>query len=209
MKRPLLVGISGGSASGKSNLAHYLKNRLGKRASVFCMDWYYRDNSGVSREKADKLNFDHPNAIETPLMLKHLRELMAGRSIEAPIYKYAIHGRLPETRHVEPAEVLIVDGIFVLVEPKVQEIMDISVYIDVPSDVRLLRRIRRDVKERHVDLEETLRVYERCVRPMHMKFISPAAARATFRWHQLDDDGFKDRVYNLIKKRIGEGRKPA
>jgi len=205
MKTPLVIGVCGGSASGKSRLAHYLKTRLGRRASVFCMDWYYRDRGGLPPEKASKVNFDHPSAIETPLLLSHLKRLLAGDAVDAPIYDYATSSRLKQTRRVQPAPVIIIDGIFSLCEPRVQKLLDLSVYIDVPSDVRLVRRIRRDLRERRVPIEETLRLYESCVRPMHMKFIGPGAAKATFRWHQLDDSGFRQRLFDGIKRRLGDG----
>ena len=201
-RKPLCLGIGGGSGSGKSGLAHYVARRLGRRAVIVCQDWYYRDNGNLSIKQSRRLNFDHPSAIETPLLCRQLDGILGGKPIDAPRYDYATHARLKQTRVVEPAALVILEGLLVLHDKKLRDRMDCSVFIDVPDDLRLLRRIRRDVEHRRVNLEETLRLYEHCVRPMQMKFIGPAAARATFRWHQLDDDGFKDRVYNLIKKRL-------
>ncbi|MFA6029882.1 MAG: uridine kinase [Elusimicrobiota bacterium] len=205
MKRkngPIIVGVTGGSASGKSRLSKYLKRRLGARASVLCMDWYYRDRAGLSDEQMKRVNFDHPLAIETPLLLRHLDLLCSGQPVHAPTYHYASHSRTGENRLVDPAPVLIIDGLFALCEPRVRARLDISVYIDVPADIRLVRRIRRDVEERGVGLEETLRLYEHCVRPMHEKFVGASAKGADFVWPQLKDDGFRKRLLDLIRKRL-------
>ena len=202
-KKPsLFVGICGGSASGKSQLASYLKNRLGKRAVLFSLDWYYRDRSGVDLSSAMEINFDHPSALETPLLDRHLKMLAEGRPIEAPSYDYQTHTRRLETRLIRPAEVVILEGLFVLHDRKVAARLDLSVYIDVPADERLLRRLRRDSAERKVDIEETLRLYERFVRPMHEKFVAPSAPSATWRWAQLEDRQFPARLLREIRARL-------
>ncbi|MFA6092470.1 MAG: uridine kinase [Elusimicrobiota bacterium] len=198
MRKPILVGITGGSASGKSRLAGYLCKRLGKRAAVFCMDWYYRDHSDKSEAEAQKLNFDHPRAIETPLFLEHLRRLRRGEAVDAPTYRYSTHSRTGELRRIEPASVILIDGLFVLCDPRVRAQLDLAVYIDVPADERLVRRVRRDVAERGVGLEETLRLYEHCVRPMHLRFIGPSAKQADLVWKQMEDRGFKKRLFERI-----------
>lgn len=199
--RPLLIGICGGSASGKSELSEYLKEGLGGRAAVICQDWYYRDHSHRSPSECARVNFDHPNAIENPLFLRQLASLVRGRAIEAPIYDYASHTRARRRRSVLPAPVVIVEGLFILHESRVREQLDLSVYIEVPDDERLLRRVRRDVKRRRVDLDETLRLYETYVRPMHAKFIQPSAAYATWRWHQLEDRRFPDELLREAQAR--------
>lgn len=202
-RRPALaVSLCGGSGSGKSRLARYLKESLGDDAVVFCQDWYYRDHSHRAPEDCADINFDHPDAIETPLMLRQLDALLAGRGIRAPSYDYASHTRAGKPRLVRPARVVIVEGLFVLHEPRVHERMDLSVFIDVPADERLLRRVRRDCAERRVDLEETLRLYERFVRPMHERFVQPAAARATWRWRQLEDPRFPRELLDELRARL-------
>ena len=185
-----VIGIAGGSGSGKSWLAAHLARGLGRRATLLAQDWYYKDRTGVSRAAAKKLNFDHPNAIESKLFLRHLSALCRGEAVETPLYDYATHVRRTETRRVEPAPVLIVEGLFVLHDPRVAEQFDDSVFVDVPADVRLIRRIRRDAAHRAIDLEETLRLYENFVRPMHERFIAPSAARACKVWRPLDERGF-------------------
>ena len=188
--RTRVIGIAGGSGSGKSWLAAHLARGLGRRATLLAQDWYYRDRTGVSRAAAKKLNFDHPNAIESKLFLRHLAALRRGEAVETPLYDYATHVRRTETRRVEPAPLLIVEGLFVLHDPRVAEQFDDSVFVDVPADVRLIRRIRRDAAQRAIDLDETLRLYENFVRPMHERFIAPSAARARKVWRPLDERGF-------------------
>lgn len=200
--RPIVVGICGGSASGKSRLADFLKEGLAPRAAVLCQDWYYRDHSHRKASDCAKLNFDHPDAIEGSLFLRQLRELLRGRRVSAPVYDYASHARAARGRSVVPGEILIVDGLFVLHERRVREQLDLSVYIEVPADERLLRRVRRDATERRVDLEETLRLYENFVRPMHERFIQPSSAEATWRWHQLEDANFPSELLADLRARL-------
>ncbi|MBI5200166.1 MAG: uridine kinase [Elusimicrobia bacterium] len=196
----MIIGLGGGSGSGKSWLASYLKRNLGARAAVVCLDWYYKDNGGLHPEKAAKLNFDHPNAIETSLLVRHLKKLARGQAIEAPLYDYATHSRLKQTQRVEPAPVIIVEGLFVLNDGPLRDLLDVGVYIDVPDDLRLLRRVKRDVKERRVDLDETLALYERCVRPMHLRFIEPGARKAKWVWRQLADRAFPAKLLKHVER---------
>lgn len=198
----LLVGLCGGSGSGKSRLARFLRDRLGPRAVVVCQDWYYRDNGRLPPKKAAELNFDHPKSIEGPLFARQLSALLAGRAIEAPVYDYATHARLKRRQRVEPAEVVVVDGLFLLQDPRLRRLFDLTVFIDVPDDERLLRRVRRDAVERRVDLEETLRLYERFVRPMHRLHIQPFAGKATFRWRQEEDPRFPEELLREILARL-------
>ena len=166
------------------------------------MDWYYRDHGGLPPAQAKKLNFDHPSAIETPLLLRQLDELLGGREIDAPRYLYATHARLKDSRRVGPAPVVILDGLLVLCDKELRRRLDHSVFIEVPDDVRLLRRIRRDVEHRRIDLEETLRLYERFVRPMHQTYVQPSAASATWLWRQLEDKGFPRRLAEILRRQL-------
>lgn len=201
-RKSLCLGIGGGSGSGKSWLAGYLKGRLADNAVVFCSDWYYRDNGRLSPGEARKLNFDHPKAIEAPLLRDQLGELIRGRPIRSPRYDYASHARLKETRLVEPAPLVLLEGLLVLHEKALRELMDFSVFIEVSDDVRLIRRIRRDVEQRRVDLEETLRLYEHCVKPMHERFIRPSAAHATWIWRQTEDRKFPQDLLKTLEKAL-------
>jgi uridine kinase len=201
-KPQLVVAICGGSASGKSWLSADLTKHLSGNAVVVCQDWYYRDHSHKSAEECEKLNFDHPDAIEMPLMLKQVKQILAGNSVEAPIYVYNTHGRSRDTRTVRPAPVVILEGLFVLHDKRLRDMADLSVFIDVPADERLLRRIRRDVEQRRVDLEETLRLYENYVRPMHEEFIQPSGEEAVWRWRQLEDEKFPEQLLREIRLRL-------
>lgn len=198
----ICVGIGGGSGSGKTWLATYLQSHLGAKCVVVSQDWYYRDNSRLTIEQSRKLNFDHPRAIETPLLESQLKHLLQGRPIRAPRYDYATHARLKRTRLVEPAPIVILEGLLVLHEKRLREHMDYSVYVDVPDDVRLVRRLHRDVEERRVDLKETLRIYDHCVRPMHRRFIEPSSAHATWVWRQLSDKRFPQELLKTIRTRL-------
>lgn len=203
-----LLGIGGGSGSGKSWLAHYLKSALGAEAAIVCSDWYYRHNGGLSLERTQKLNFDHPSAIELPFLLRHIDALMSGEQIQTPRYDYASHSRLRETHAVQPAPLVIVEGLLVLHAPELLQRFSLSVYIDVPDDQRLIRRIRRDVEHRHVDLEETLRLYEHCVRPMHKRFVHPSAANATWIWQQNEDKSFPRDLLTHLRMALRQNRTP-
>jgi uridine kinase len=209
-----MVGIGGGSGSGKSCLASSLKNALGDQIAIVCMDWYYRDNGQLSDAEAKKLNFDHPDAIDMPLLLAQLDALMAGAIVHAPRYDYAAHARRRQTHIVHPAPIILLEGLLVLHDPRLLQRLYLSVYIDVPDDQRLIRRIRRDVERRHVGLEETLRLYEHCVRPMHNRFIHPSSANATWIWQQNEDKNFSRDLASHLRmvlrsKRKGAAPRPA
>ena len=202
----VVLGIAGGSGSGKSRLAKTLAEAFRGRAAVVCHDWYYKHNDGAGGEAARlKLNFDHPSALETTLMRRQLDELLKGRAVDAPVYDYASHARLKETRRIEPRPLLILDGILILHEKPLRDRMTLSVFIDVPDDVRLMRRVRRDVKERRVELEETLRLYEDFVRPMHKRYVAPSSHHATWIWSQLDDRKFPDLLISDVERRLEGG----
>lgn len=196
------VGIAGGSGSGKTWLARRLAEHFAGRVVVVCQDWYYRDNGHLSEAEALKLNVDHPKAIESALFCEDLKRLLAGETIEAPVYDYATHARLKKTRKIKPAPLVILDGLFVLHEPKLRALQDCSVFVDLAADLRLLRRVRRDSVERRIDLGETLRLYEHCVRPMHDRFIQPSSVHATWVWKQEHDKRFPDDLIRTLEKRL-------
>lgn len=199
----VVLGIAGGSGSGKSWLAKAVAEKFAGRSVVVCHDWYYKNNGAIhSEEERVKLNFDHPDALDTHLMRRHLDALVAGEAVEAPIYEYATHSRLKETRRVEPRELLIIDGILILHEKELRDRMTLSVFIETPDDVRLMRRVRRDCTERRIDLEETLRLYEDYVRPMHHRFVVPSSHHATWIWTQLEDRKFPDLLIKDLERRL-------
>ena len=201
-KPRVVLGLAGGSGSGKSWLAQAVAAAFPNETTVVCHDWYYRHNGGLSAKEAAKLNFDHPRSLETPLMCAHLDKLMAGKPVDAPVYDYASHARLKKTRPVAPNPLIVIDGILVLAEKALRERMTMSVFIEVPDDIRLMRRVRRDCTERRVNVEETLDIYERSVRPMHARYVEPSSHHATWIWSQLDDKTFPALLIQDIRRRL-------
>lgn len=199
---PLVVGIAGGTASGKSWLADELARRLPVRATRLREDWYFRDRSALSPEEILRVNFDHPSSIDAAGLLRDLDALCKGRPIDAPKYEYATHARLAGTRRVEPAPVILLEGLFVLHRPALRRRIDVRVFVDVPSDIRLMRRIRRDIETRGIPLEETLRLWEHFVHPMHDRFIAPSARHARHLWRPARDRAFPRRLVAEIQRRL-------
>ncbi len=176
---PVVIGIAGGSGSGKTTVLHRITREFGSDAiAVLEHDAYYRDLSHLSPEKRARFNFDHPEALETGLMREHLDRLVAGEAIEKPVYDFTTHTRKEETVTVDPRPVIIIEGILVLAESVLEEQMDIKIYVDAADDIRLMRRIRRDMQERGRSIEGILRQYERTVRPMHLEFVEPSRREA-------------------------------
>lgn len=192
-----ILGIAGGTGSGKSWLTERLAVTFGGRAAVIQSDWYYKDQSRVRGRARLKLNFDHPDAIETSLLAAHLQALRQGDAVRTPRYDYATHRRLKRSFVVEPRPVLIVEGLFVLHEPGIRRLIDHAVYIDVPADRRLIMRLKRDCEARNLDVFETLRLYEEFARPMHEKFVHPSRRHADEIWENLPTE---DRIRKLIKR---------
>ncbi|ARA92959.1 MAG: uridine kinase [Bacteroidetes bacterium] len=176
---PVVIGIAGGSGSGKSTVLRRIVESIGPgRIALLDHDAYYRDLKALPFEERARFNFDHPDALETDLMRRHLDELIAGRAIDKPVYDFKRHVRTDRTQRVEPRPVIIIEGILVLAEPLLVERMDIKLFVDAEADVRLMRRIRRDMQERGRSIEAILEQYERTVRPMHIEFVEPAKRRA-------------------------------
>lgn len=174
MKRPLLVGITGGTGSGKSTVTHEILKSLPEESiSTVEQDAYYKDQSGMTFEERVKTNYDHPDAFDTPLLVKHLKMLLNGQAIDMPMYDFSMHNRLSTTKRVEPRDIIIVEGIMILQEVEIRNLLDIKVYVDTDADVRLVRRISRDIKERGRTLDSVINQYLNVVRPMHLQFVEP------------------------------------
>jgi uridine kinase len=173
--KPLLIGIAGGSGSGKSTVARNVAASLPATSVAFIdMDAYYHGAAHLPMEERRRINFDHPNAIDWELLLMHLRTLAGGRPIEKPEYDFAEHTRSAATTHVPAAEVVVVDGILVLADPRIRSLFDMRVFVDADADIRLIRRLRRDIVERGRPLEEILDQYLTTVQPMHLEFVEPS-----------------------------------
>ena len=168
----LIIGIAGGSGSGKTTVAEAVVKALDEtEMAVIQHDSYYRHHRDLSFEERAALNFDHPDAFETELLVEHLAELRLGNAIDRPQYDFSIHQRLAATTRVEPRQVIVVEGILVLVEPKLREMFDLKIFVDTDSDLRFIRRMQRDVKERGRSAESVVEQYLSTVRPMHLRFV--------------------------------------
>lgn len=177
-KKPLVIGVAGGSGSGKSTLVAELLKALGEHAVILCHDYYYKANSHLSFEERCGLNYDHPNALENDLMIEDIIALRNGETIYHPMYDFALHTRKEQRVGMDSAPIILVDGILIFDDPRICELMDIKVYVDTDADVRLMRRITRDVRERGRSLESVLAQYSTTVKPMHEQFVEPSKKQA-------------------------------
>jgi uridine kinase len=171
----LVVGIAGGSGAGKTTVARALASALGPGSvRIVAHDTYYRDHPKLDREERARFNYDHPDALETELLIEHLGSLRAGRAVELPLYDFALHRRLANRQRLEPAPVILVEGILVLADAGLRRALDLRVFVDADPDVRLLRRVQRDLTERGRDIASIEAQYRESVRPMHLEFVEPS-----------------------------------
>ena len=173
-----VIGIAGGTGSGKSTFTNRLKEQFGDKIAVIYYDNYYRAQDDVPFEERKKVNYDSPDSLETDLMISHLRALKEGKTIECPTYDYTVHNRSKETVVIEPRKVIIVEGILIFDSSELCDLMDMKVFVDTDADVRILRRIVRDVKERGRTLDSVVNQYLTTVKPMHEQFVEPSKRKA-------------------------------
>lgn len=179
MSRSLLIGIAGGTGSGKTTVARQIRRALSPEVCAMVdHDSYYRDLSYLDMEERQQVNFDHPDALDNGLLAGHLATLRRGEPIEKPLYDFASHTRRPDTETIRPAPVIILEGILVLVDARLREQMDVKIFVDTDTDVRMFRRIRRDMDERGRTFAEVRAQYFSTVRPMHLEFVAPSRAHA-------------------------------
>ena len=174
----MIIGIAGGTGSGKTTLTNRLKERFGPDVSVVYHDNYYKAHDEMPYEERCKLNYDHPDAFDTDLMIEHIRQLKAGKPILCPVYDYTVHNRSAQTVEVQPTKVIIVEGILIFQNKDLRDLMDIKIFVDTAADVRILRRITRDVKERGRSLDSVVSQYLTTVKPMHEQFVEPSKRSA-------------------------------
>ncbi len=202
MNKPILIGIAGGTGSGKSTVANEIYDALPKESILKIeQDSYYKDQSHLSFEERIKTNYDHPDAFDTELLLSHLEDLINGKAIEKPGYDFERHTRKPETVRVEPKDIIIVEGIMVLVEPEMRKLMDIKLFVDTDADVRIVRRMQRDIKERGRTMDSVIEQYLNVVRPMHLQFVEPTKRYADL---IIPEGGYNKVAIDIMTVKVNE-----
>ncbi|MFB0546331.1 MAG: uridine kinase [Anaerolineae bacterium] len=198
--KPIIIGVAGGTGSGKTTVSETILDRVGRdRIAYIQHDSYYKDRSHLPFEERAKLNFDHPDALESDLLVKHLKALRAGQAIEVPIYDFTTHGRMSQTRRVEPRRVILVEGILIFADKALREMMDIKIYVDTDADIRFIRRLERDITERGRSMRSVIDQYLSTVRPMHLEFVEPSKRYADV---IIPEGGFNPVALDMVVARI-------
>lgn len=199
LERPLIIGVVGGSGSGKTTVTRAIYDMPGVDAAFIDQDAYYRDLSHLSMDERKRVNFDHPDAFDTELLVAQLEALQRGEAIEKPTYDYAAYTRAVPTERVEPKDVVLVDGILLFADARLRPLFDIKIYVDVAEDVRFIRRLQRDVAERGRTMDSVIRQYLATVRPMHLEFIEPSKRYADI---IIPEGGFNKIGIEMIQARV-------
>jgi len=206
MSGTMVIGIAGGTGSGKTTLTRSIVKRFEGHISVIYHDNYYKAHDELPYEERAKLNYDHPEAFDTPLMIEQLKKLRAGESVLCPVYDYTIHNRSGETVEIKPAKVIIVEGILIFQDPELRDLMDIKIFVDTDADVRILRRILRDVEKRGRSLVSVVDQYLTTVKPMHEQYVEPSKRYADI---IVLDGGYNlvalDMIMQQIQGHVGNG----
>ena len=195
----MIIGIAGGTGSGKTTLTEQIRKRFGDDVTVIYHDNYYRLQVGKTYDQRSQVNYDHPDAFETSLMIEHLKALKAGNPIESPVYDYTQHNRADKVEVISPSKVIIVEGILIFAEKELREMMDIKIFVDTDADVRILRRIQRDVEERARTLQSVIHQYLTTVKPMHEQYVEPSKRFADL---IVLDGGFNLVALDMIFQRV-------
>ena len=204
MENILVIGIAGGSGSGKTTLMNNIVSRFSEDITVLSHDSYYRRHDDMTYEERCQLNYDEPAALETELMVKHLDRLRNGEAIDCPVYDFTVHNRSDEVTRIEPSRIIIVEGILIFENEALRDLMDIRIFVDTDADIRLCRRVKRDVNKRGRSLESVLTQYQETVKPMYEKYVEPSKKYA----HILVPEGGKNTVaqefiISLLEKHLG------
>ena len=195
----ITIGIAGGTGSGKTTLAKNIVSHFGEQITLICHDDYYKAHDELSYSERERLNYDHPDAFDTPLLISHLEALRRGEPIEAPVYDYTVHNRSKSTRTVTPTRVVLLEGILIFDSPEIRELLDMKIFVDTDADVRILRRILRDVRERGRTMESVVSQYLTTVKPMHEAFVEPSKKHADI---IVPEGGQNPVAYEMIIGRI-------
>ena len=197
---PLVIGIAGGSGSGKTTVAQEILQRVGpERIAYIQHDSYYKDLTGLPPAQRAEVNFDHPNSLETELLIEHVEGLKDGRTIEVPIYDFSSHSRTEKTFKVTSHGVIIVEGILIFVEAALRSLFDVKLFVDTDADIRLIRRLQRDITERGRTVENVIKQYQSTVRPMHLEFVEPSKRYADV---IIPEGGFNTAALDMVVARI-------
>lgn len=199
--KPTIIGIAGGTASGKTTIADRLYNEASKIGSVSLIkiDDYYYNVDKIPRSKSGNANYDHPNSYDSDLLIEHLNTLKSGKAIEKPIYDFVTHSRMSETEIVQPSNIIIVEGIMVFAIEVLKDIYDIKIFVDTPDDIRFIRRLKRDMKKRGRSMESVVEQYLESVRPMHLAFVEPSKRVADI---IIPEGGHNDVAFDILMSKI-------
>ena len=199
MDKVIVIGIAGGTGSGKSTMIRKIKEEFSDEITILSHDFYYKQHTDIHFEERKKLNYDHPNAFDTDLMINHIKALNEWRSIERPVYDFTIHNRVDETVTVKPAKVIIVEGILIFENKELLDMFDIKAFIDTDADVRIIRRILRDVRERGRTLDSVVNQYLTTVKLMHEQFVEPSKKNADI---IIPEGGYNVVALEMLNERI-------
>src|SRR5512140_2382425 len=196
----LVIGIAGGSGSGKTTVAQTILQRVGPdRISFLQHDAYYKDLSGLPLAQRREVNFDHPNSLDNEMLIRHILMLKAGQEVNVPIYDFATHSRTAQTFVVQPRPVILVEGILIFAEPELRQLFDVKIFVDTDSDLRYIRRLQRDITERGRTTELVIKQYQSTVRPMHLEFVEPSKRYADV---IIPEGGFNTAALDMVVARI-------
>ena len=209
MQNVIVIGIAGGTGSGKSTMIQKIKEEFHDNITILSHDFYYKRHDQLTYEERTKLNYDHPDAIETDLMIEHVCQLRQWKTVKRPVYDFTIHNRVDETVEVYPAKVVVVEGILIFENQELRDLCDIKVFIDTDADVRILRRILRDVSERGRTLDSVITQYLTTVKPMHEQFVEPSKKYADIivpegGYNRVALEMLNERIHSLLKQSGGE-----
>ena len=194
----IIIGIAGGTGSGKSTFTNRLRDRFGDNITVIYHDNYYKRHDDIPFEERKKLNYDHPDALETDLLIEHIKRLRNGESIECPVYDYTVQNRSDKTVRIDPRKIILIEGILLLADPRLRSLLDIKIYVEADADERILRRILRDVKERGRDIDNIVEQYLTTVKPMHYLYVEPTRATADI----VINSGMNDVAFDIVQSKI-------
>ena len=198
----IIIGLAGGTGAGKTTVARVILNRVGAQHIAYVPhDAYYRNFSDLPKAQRDLINWDHPDSLDTDLMIKHVKALKAGQAVDLPVYDFTTHARTDQTVHVEPQPIILVEGILIFADPRLRELFDVKIFVDTDADLRFIRRLQRDIAERGRTAESVVRQYLDTVRPMHLEFVEPSKRYADV---IIPEGGLNEVAMDMVVARIAE-----